>query len=107
MVCSAGQRCGQAQQGEVAAAVAEVLALGHVLVGADGGGHGAQVGNGDQADGVGVARADDMACGEHPFGREQYARAEGPARPASRCARSRPVSVTAPFRLAPPCASWL
>lgn len=72
-----GQRCGQAQQGEVAAAVSEgVLALGHVFVGADGGGHGGQAGDADEADGVAVAGADDVAGGEDPFGGEQHARAE-------------------------------
>jgi hypothetical protein len=74
-----GQGRRQAQQGEVAAAVAEgVLALGHVLVGADGGGDGAEAGHADQADGVVVAGPDDMAGGEDPFGREEHPRTEDP-----------------------------
>jgi hypothetical protein len=74
-----GQRRGQAQQGEVAAAVAEgVLALGHVLVGVDGGGHGGEAGYADQADGVGAAGADDVAGGEDPLRGEQHPRAEDP-----------------------------
>ncbi len=72
-----GQRCREAQQGEIAAAVAEgILALGHVLVGADGRGHGGEAGDADQADGVVVAGADDMCGGEHACGVEQHARAE-------------------------------
>ncbi len=71
---------GQAQQGQVAAAVAEgVLALRHVFVPAGGGGHGGQAGDADQADGVAVTGADDVCGGEDPLGGEQHARAQDPA----------------------------
>lgn len=68
-----GQGFREAQQGEVAAAVAErVLPLRYVFVRADGGGDRALSGHADESYGVPRARGDDMARGEHPVGGEQH-----------------------------------